>query len=468
MRYVITASLLILASNLQAAPVPKATEVYHKIMVEQTLENKLRENLKVFLGTDDVITSVKVTLRSTRIRTVSKKQEFALPGVPVDAELTKKKVIKIRQRMGNISATVIVGVKLTRERMADVRKITVDLLGLDVARGDTVSIESMAFTKRNSPEAAVMEEMKEAPWKAFTNPEGFRTTIFFLAALFLLTIFFFGPLRVFLKKAGQGFENRGGEGGGMDSVPALNLPGPTGPLMQEPTGPMQTAPASADAANQSQNGKPFSYITADKIQHLSYLLNDQSSEQIAIVVSYLNVDMATQMLHLIKQEKREEVLLKLGKRKLIQSKDVEHLSEVIKKHIDFVVGGEDKLSGILNMESPEEQERFLENLEYSNPDLAGYLKGQILTLDQIFHMDKTQLQKLLWEAHRQKISLGALLQLTNDETREIALSLLPDGIKPIVQEELNTTFNGSLKPNKERKRFLVLAKHMQKEGLLSL
>jgi len=111
MRYVITACLLILASNLRAAEaIPQATEVYHKIMVEQTLEEKLRENLKVFLGTDDVIASVKVTLLSSRVRTATKRQEFALPGVPVDAELTKKKETKIRQRMGNISATVIVGV----------------------------------------------------------------------------------------------------------------------------------------------------------------------------------------------------------------------------------------------------------------------------------------------------------------------------------------------------------------------
>ena len=58
-------------------------------------------------------------------------------------------------------------------------------------------------------------------------------------------------------------------------------------------------------------------------------------------------------------DKRKKVLAHLSQKKLVPSEVVKYLNDKIKSHIDLVVGGVEKLSGILDLRTPEEQEEML-------------------------------------------------------------------------------------------------------------
>ena len=447
----------------EAAPTPAktASEIQQKVTVEQALEEKLGRSLKMYLASDDFMVSVRVALFSDKVNSErQQKKEFALPGVPIDAEPTKEKdkEISIFQRIGNVSATVLIDKRFSEAQAEDVKKITVELLGLDLNKGDSLSVDTLQFPK--GPTTTLMGRLSQQ--------------VFQFTALLIAAIFLFGPLRAFLNKAASAAPAGKAEGGGEGMGQAGSMMGdsrmPAGMpanFAAVPVGVAPGGPSSAAEATNGSNGKPFSFINSERVWRLGFLLSEEHAGQIAIVLSYLTPELADQLLNHLTQDKRKKVLAHLTQKKLVPSEIVKHLNDKIKTHIDLVVGGAEKLSGILDLRTPEEQEEMLANVEAADPGLAEYLRSQIVTLDKILSLSKSELQKVLWEAYRQKVSLGIVLQLAPQETQQQVLTVLPESVRLLVYEEMQVAAN-VIKQNEERKKLIHLAKQMKQSGLVSL
>jgi flagellar motor switch protein FliG len=90
---------------------------------------------------------------------------------------------------------------------------------------------------------------------------------------------------------------------------------------------------------------------------------------------------------------------------------------------------------------------------------------RLITLVDIFQMERKDLQKLLWEAYRAKIALPVLFAMASAQGQEYLIKQLPDSISDILRREIQ-----AVKPvapgraDAEGRRLLQMARTMAKNG----
>ena len=162
----------------------------YKIKLEERLENRLKERISAILQDEKVIVVVKMRVKGEKIVVQEKeKSKYALPGVPIEKKLISKEEeneasVLSMERIANVFAWIFISKKVPKESLEKIKEISSQILGIDLERGDILSIESYFVEK--------------AIWQNFKNISFVKSLISGITLL-LLVVFLFGPLSRFFK-----------------------------------------------------------------------------------------------------------------------------------------------------------------------------------------------------------------------------------------------------------------------------
>ena len=172
----------------------------NKVAIEARMEDRLKLAISSFLGTENVIATVRVNLSKAGIvsesessngaksvmRSWDDSEETILPGVPAAISMVKKEKTKIDQSktkfgVASLNLTLLVGKKLNDRTIDKIREIVVNMFGIDLDTGDTLSIESYDPLGKDSSK------------KAMTYAE-----VILFGFLLIIAYFLFFPLKNFM------------------------------------------------------------------------------------------------------------------------------------------------------------------------------------------------------------------------------------------------------------------------------
>jgi len=431
-----------------ALAVDFASVISQKIALERSFEDRLRGLLEKILGTDRfiVIVNVEPETESTEVATetwvqekgpggaVRKEKKFVLPGVPVREKLGEEKapesetfspgeemkreyqkvVVLPKSFVRRVVVTIILDEKIDEALIETVRAVATEILGLDVARGDNLIIKRQRFSE--PPSQTLWATIKSSPiyWPLF-------------AIVFLLFLLF--PIRIFLRGLARIFQTiRPREA---TVAPLAQILGPAAPFGAGAPG---RAEEKIGEKMEEKTPRPFGFINQSNLKHLLYLLRDESTETISVIVSYLNPREATQVMASLPRSLKAGVIERLARVREVPPDVVNAMEQNIKEKIGYIIGGTEQLVEIVDEADRTTREEILQSLKEKEPELAERVRKQIFTFEDIANLDSLSFQTVLRGVDLGTVSLA--LRGTPEEFKSKVMAKLSEGAQAMLKQEM--------------------------------
>ena len=467
--------------------------IEEKVAIEKSITDKVQQIAVPFLGTQeflvwtDVVVDLPQTENTSKDLTQSGKdadpnwkepkivaQDSSMPGIegeflPTELQAKMPEELKaalagrpILRSLTNTMKLPVASIKSVRirivvpntvqdidNRIKALNDFLTDVVPIKKMNNDSLDITKMGYN-RDPVERFIY-------WKDKLGP-----TILWAFVAMMGTIFVFGPVRIFMNRLVGTLENF--EVKTTSSVKEL--------IEQKETKEKAMIAAAGGPAGllTGPGGKPedqpFGYIRADMMPKLLWTLEGADAPTIAVVAAHLAPDLSAQLIAQLPPDKQKEVLLQLSSPQSVDREIVTQLNTQLKAQVESVVGGIDHILNILDQQTPEKQKALLEELRGDKPDVVEQIQGRLLTIDKIFKLPKSALQGVLYEAYKQRITLGVIIKPLSPDLRQTALAALPETLTRVVSDEMSLP-SSPAQLDTERRKFMALVRNLEKSGRIN-
>jgi hypothetical protein len=462
-------ALALLCLLLPASRALGASDIVEKLTLEKSLQEKTERLVEKITGSKEMVVLVTVELNDSlpaaaaapngaKYPGSNMSEEEYLPGitysyVPNDNFGTVSKGLTIKRVGILITLDQNVPDQLVERMKSEINTI----LGLNQLRGDAVNVQKIMFARPS------------LSWKDYLVQSS--SQIYWLITMFLIGLFLFGPLRSFFKTIIKAVEIRIDAETRIKSAEQIGLGGGSGGAMMGPLLPGGPADASArqphPGAQKESAGmtKRFDFVNDGNLKNLIYLLRKEPPEKIAVVISYLPTQFASQVLAALTPQVQSQVAIHISTTKLFDASIVESIEFDIKGKIDYLLGGEEYFLNLLDQVDRETQENILNTVEKENPALAERLTRALFFFDDIVILDKNALQRLIREAQRRNLSFAIGLKNSNEDLKAKVMDCLTEGAQAMLAEQIDLLGEMPEKRVSDEQRLISnLARELEKSG----
>jgi len=143
--------------------------------------------------------------------------------------------------------------------------------------------------------------------------------------------------------------------------------------------------------------EPFTYITEENLRKLVYyfLLKKEDPWVIALVISYLKLELSRQALSMLPIEMQSRVALESLTVRQATREQIEAIDKDVRENVDFVMGGVERLAKMLEESDPNTRKNIIEYLKTQKPDIYEKISKIILTFDGIVNFSDKDMQTLI-------------------------------------------------------------------------
>ncbi|MFH1957929.1 MAG: FliG C-terminal domain-containing protein [bacterium] len=393
---------------------------------------------------------------------MGKDKRNILPGVPIEEKLTGSPSKQLVQKY-RFLITVVLPRAVTLEMEQRVERLLKVCLSLKETDSLKILREEFVSAPPETPEAAAAAVSPLAGFgfnvlKYFSNP----SNILLVAGVLIMFIFIFGPLRSFMRYAAAYFANVS------QSHSPENLELGAGAVRGNPLGPVNLlASPGADIESRGETADvPFSFVNEKNISNLAFLLRDEDSEKIANIIGFFKETLIEKFVSCFPEEKQSDIMSFLVYKKELSSDDIRGLEQEIKERIDYVSGGKERLLKMLENSSRQVQEQFLQHIADEDPVLATELRNSIFHFEDLARQETLVVQTVLRFVNTR--ALAQALQFSDPEVKDRIFSILSEGARDIVTEELELLPENQTASLREQKNIVAVVRRLKDAGTIEL
>lgn len=170
--------------------------------------------------------------------------------------------------------------------------------------------------------------------------------------------------------------------------------------------------------------RPFDFARkADPAQILNFIQNE-NSQTIALVLSYLQPDQASVILSSLPQEKQADVAKRIATMDSTSPEVISQVEKVLEQKLSSTVtqdytnaGGIEAIVQILNGVDRGTERTILDSLEIQDPELAEEIKKRMFVFEDIVNLDNRSIQRIIRDIENADLQLA--LKVASEEVREV-------------------------------------------------
>jgi len=444
-----------------------ASLMEEKLNLEKSIQGNVERLVEKIIGTKEMVVLVNVDLGEEPGKAEGQKlmypgmsmtEEEYLPGVtytnvPFSGGNAKGVAVK------KITVLVTLDQKIDDAIVVRIKKEVQELIGLDSLRGDAVNVQKIAFAKTGG---FSLQEYIQGNW---------IKQAYWLIIVLILTIFLFGPLRVFFRNVLKNMEMKitadtrirnadvAGAGAGAGG-------GVTGQLQ---LGGLVNMPAESEKADSSEKEKVhhFSFVNKENLKSLIYLAKKETPENISIIINYLSPECSSQVLASLMAQVQNQVITNLADVKLLDPEQVKKVEGEIGEKISYLSGGEEYFLNLIEHSDHETHVNIINALEQANPSTAERVRRELFFFEDVNILEKTALQRLVRESQRRGYSFALALKNTGEEMKNKVMGVMTPDAKAMLQEQMDLLGEVADKRITEEQRLIAnLARELEKTGII--
>lgn len=195
-----------------------------------------------------------------------------------------------------------------------------------------------------------------------------------------------------------------------------------------------------DRAMPFSEGKPFEYLNDADSERVYLLLKEESVGVQTIVLSHLVPKKAAQIINLMKEDEKKEVMIRLAKMEKISPDVIKRIDKSLhQKSLKQTsekaesIDGKNVLAQILKKMDPKSESEIINVLSEDNPDLGEDLRSRLFTMEDVVNADDRFIQEKLRDMPIDEICY--LIAGKTVEFREKILSNVSKGRKAEILEQ---------------------------------
>lgn len=195
-----------------------------------------------------------------------------------------------------------------------------------------------------------------------------------------------------------------------------------------------------DRAMPFSEGKPFEYLNDADSERVYLLLKEESVGVQTIVLSHLVPKKAAQIINLMKEDEKKEVMIRLAKMEKISPDVIKRIDKSLhQKSLKQTsekaesIDGKNVLAQILKKMDPKSESEIINVLSEDNPDLGEDLRSRLFTIEDVVNADDRFIQEKLRDMSIDEICY--LIAGKSVEFREKILSNVSKGRKLEILDE---------------------------------
>ncbi len=177
--------------------------------------------------------------------------------------------------------------------------------------------------------------------------------------------------------------------------------------------------------------------------HLAELIKDEHPQTIAIIIAHLNSDKASEVLSLMPENMRTDIILRISELDKVISGMVEEIDKVFEDVLKnekttgtHKTGGVSQVAEILNQIDSISAELILSETEEDNPELAARIKQKMFVFEDLILVDDKGLQKLLRNVESKELAIA--LKAASEAVRQKVLQNMSERAGEMLGEEIES------------------------------
>lgn len=187
--------------------------------------------------------------------------------------------------------------------------------------------------------------------------------------------------------------------------------------------------------------RPFDFIRkADPVQLMNFLQNE-NSQTIALIMTYLNPEQSASLLSSLPPEKQVDIARRIATMDRTSPDIILEVEKVLERQLaslvteDYTnVGGIQAVVNILNNVDRGTEKNIIEALEMDNPDLAEEIRRRMFVFEDILTMDNRSIQRTLREVDNQDLTMA--LKGASEEVKKKIFSNMSKRQAEMVNEDM--------------------------------
>jgi flagellar motor switch protein FliG len=187
--------------------------------------------------------------------------------------------------------------------------------------------------------------------------------------------------------------------------------------------------------------RPFDFARkADPAQILNFIQNE-NSQTIALVLSYLQSEQASVILSSLPQEKQADVAKRIAMMDSTSPEVISQVEKVLEQKLSSTVtqdytnaGGIEAIVQILNGVDRGTERTILDSLEIQDPELAEEIKKRMFVFEDIVNLDNRSIQRIIRDIENADLQLA--LKVASEEVREVIFKNMSKRMADTFREEM--------------------------------
>jgi flagellar motor switch protein FliG len=187
--------------------------------------------------------------------------------------------------------------------------------------------------------------------------------------------------------------------------------------------------------------RPFDFARkADPAQILNFIQNE-NSQTIALVLSYLQPEQAAAILSSLPQDKQADVARRIALMDSTSPEVIAQIERILEQKLSSTVtqdyttaGGIEAIVQILNGVDRGTERTILDSLEIQDPELAEEIKKRMFVFEDIVNLDNRSIQRIIRDIENTDLQLA--LKVASEEVREVIFRNMSKRMAEQFKEEM--------------------------------
>lgn len=187
--------------------------------------------------------------------------------------------------------------------------------------------------------------------------------------------------------------------------------------------------------------RPFDFARkADPAQILNFIQNEHS-QTIALVLSYLEPTQAAMILSALPQERQADVAKRIALMDSTSPEVIAQVEQVLEQKLSATVtqdytqaGGIEAIVAVLNGVDRGTERTILDSLEIQDPELAEEIKKRMFVFEDIATLDNRSIQRVIRDVDNADLQLA--LKVASEEVREVIFRNMSKRMADTFKEEM--------------------------------
>ena len=226
--------------------------------------------------------------------------------------------------------------------------------------------------------------------------------------------------------------------------------------------------------NQTLQIVPFEFLRRSDPAQLQTILQEEHPQTIALILAYLPVSLAAQVLSGLPTELRVEVAERIATMDRTPPDVIRDMEKVLERKFSTIsesdisaAGGVKALVELLNHVDRSTERKIIESLGESNPDLATEVMNMLFVFEDIVSIDDRAVQQILREVEVKE--LATALKGTSDEVQTKIFTNMSERAGTMLKEDME--FMGPVKLStveEAQQKIVGVIRRLEEAGEISI